>query len=101
MGKLELIIQISDIIKEYGSFSTMEVEAEYSPSLPSRGNIIFLAEEFMEETCVVYVYNSASVSLDEIDVYNETYEEFSEEQLEYILELSHKWKEQNKIIKSN
>ena len=93
--KDETIEKINDIIKEYGKFTTADVYAESSPILNSKGKLVHLAEEFMEGNCVVYVYDPTSHSSDEIDTYDEFYEQFEEDQLGYILELAEKWVEQN------
>lgn len=94
--KKEVIIsKINEIIREYGSFTVADVEAESSPFLDVKGKLSHLAEEFMAGTCVIYVYDPSSHSSDEIDQYDEFYEEFSEKQLDYILELAEKWVEQN------
>ncbi len=93
--KQNIIAEINEIIREYGSFTVADVEAESSPLLDTKGRLTHLAEHFMDGTCVVYVYDPTSHSSDEIDSYDEFYEEFSEEQLEYILELAQKWAEEN------
>lgn len=93
--KQTIISEINEIIREYGSFTIADVEAESSPFLDTKGKLSHLAEEFMEGSCVVYVYDPTSHSSDEIDTYDEFYEEFSEEQLEYILELAQKWVEES------
>ena len=89
------IDNINEIIKEYGTFSIAEVEADHSPFIESKGSLTHLAEEFMNGTCVVFVYDPTSHSSDEIDKYDEFYENFDETQLEYILELAEKWVEIN------
>ena len=94
-NKQTIISEINEIIREYGSFTVADVEAESSPYLDAKGKLSHLAEEFMDGSCVVYVYDPTSHSSDEIDSYDEFYEEFSEEQLEYILELAQKWAEEN------
>lgn len=94
-SKQTIISEINEIIREYGTFSVADVEAESSPFLETKGKLTHLAEEFMDGTCVVCVYDPTSYSSDEIDSYDEFYEEFSEEQLEYILELAQKWAEEN------
>lgn len=94
--KQTTISEINEIIREYGSFTVADVEAESSLFLDIKGKLSHLAEEFMDGTCVVYVYDPTSHSSDEIDSYDEFYEEFSEEQLKYLLELAQKWAEENK-----
>lgn len=89
------IDKINEIIKEYGSFTITDVEADHSPFIESKGRLTSLAEEFMNGTCVVFIYDPTSHSSDEIDKYDEFYENFDETQLEYILELAEKWVEIN------
>lgn len=89
------IEKINEIIKEYGNFTIADVEADHSPHLDTKGKLSHLAEEFMKGNCVVYVYDPTSHSSDEIDKYDEFYEEFDEDQLEYILELAERWEEQS------
>lgn len=90
-----IISEINEIIRDYGSFTVADVWADSSPFLETKGKLSHLAEHFMDGSCVVYVYDPTSPSSDEIDTYDEFYEEFSEEQLEYILELAQKWGEDN------
>lgn len=98
MIKKNIIKEINSIIKEHGSFTVANVEAESSPFLETKGKLSHLIEEFMEGACVVYVYDSSRYSSDEIDVYDEFYEMVSKNQLEYILELAEQWKEQHESI---
>ena len=92
-SKQEIIDSINEIIEVYGNFTVANVEAESSPFLDTKGKLSHLAEEFMVGNCVVYVYDPSNHSSDEIDQYDEFYEEFEESQLEYILELAEKWVE--------
>lgn len=89
------IDKINEIIKEYGIFTITDVEADHSPFIESKGRLTHLAEEFMNGTCVVFIYDPTSHSSYEIDKYDEFYENFDETQLEYILELAEKWVEIN------
>lgn len=93
MKKKNIIKKINAIINEFGSFTVANVEAESSPILKAKGKLTHLAEEFMEGNCVVFTYDPSSYSSDEIDKYDEFYEEFEKDQLEYILELAERWKE--------
>ena len=88
--KKELIIEIKNIISEYGCFTTGEVQASYSPSVPNqKGNLHHLIERFNLLDVEVDVYNDEI----EVDNYTLTYDELDEETLKYILELAQKYQE--------
>lgn len=89
-AKKELIAEIKEIISEYGSFGTGEVQASYSPSVPNqKGNLVHLVEYFNQDDVDVEVYDDEI----EVDSYTLTYEELDQENLEYILELAQAYKE--------
>ena len=89
-AKKEVIEQIKEIISEYGSFSTGEVQASYSPSVPNqKGNLDHLIERFNLLDVEVDVYDDEV----EVDNYTLTYDDLDEETLEYILELAQVYKE--------
>lgn len=89
-AKKEVIEQIKEIISEYGGFSTGEVQASYSPSVPNqKGNLVHLVEYFNQDDVDVEVYDDEI----EVDSYTLTYEELDQENLEYILELAQAYKE--------
>lgn len=83
---------INDLIQEHGEFTIADVDADHSPYVESKGKLIHLMEEFREGGGTVRVY---AYSYDEIDEYDEFYEELEDEQLEYILELAQRWAEIN------
>ena len=88
--KKEVIEQIKEIISEYGGFSTGEVQASYSPSVPNqKGNLVHLIDYFNQDNVDVEVYDDEI----EVDSYTLTYEELDQENLEYILELAQAYKE--------
>lgn len=88
--KKELIIEIKEIISEYGGFGTGEVQASYSPSVPNqKGNLVHLVEYLNQDDVDVEVYDDEI----EVDSYTLTYEELDQENLEYILELAQAYKE--------
>lgn len=88
--KTQIIKQIKNIISEYGSFSTGEVGASYSPSVVNqKGNLVHLIEYFDEDTVDVEVYDDEV----NIDSYSLPYKELDVENLEYILELCQSYKE--------
>ena len=86
---LNLIDSIKEIISEYGSFCTAEVEAEYSPTVNNqKGNLSHLIEYFNLKDVEVFVYGNWE---NPIDNYTLSYEELDYETLEYILELAQKY----------
>ena len=88
-AKKELITEIKEIISDYGSFGTGEVQASYSPSVPNqKGNLDHLIERFNLLDVEVDVYDEV-----EVDNYTLTYDDLDEETLEYILELAQAYKE--------
>lgn len=56
MQKQYLIDEIKYILENWGDFGTREVEAESSPYVDSRGNLVHLAERFNDKVTVI-VYN--------------------------------------------
>lgn len=93
MDKNEIIEKINSIISEYGSFTVADIEADHSPCVESKGRLVHLMEDFREGDGTVYVYDPSSHCSDEIDSYDEFYEELDLEQLEYILQLAQSWEE--------
>ena len=90
-SKKELITEIKEIISDYGSFGTGEVEASYSPSVDNqKGSLTHLIERFNLNDVEVEVYGSSEQVLDD---YTLTYEELELHNLEYILELAQAYKE--------
>lgn len=88
--KKELITEIKEIISEYGSFTTGEIQASCSPSVPNqKGNLYHLIERFNLLDVEVDVYDDEI----EVDNYTLTYDELEIETLEYILELAQAYKE--------
>ena len=89
--KNDLIVEIKEIIENYGIFSTGEVEASYSPTVQGqRGNLTHLIECFNQDDVDVEVYDDEI----EVDSYSLKYEELDEETLEYILKLAQAYQEQ-------
>ena len=96
ISERELTIDaINDLIQEHGEFTIADVDADHSPYVESKGKLTHLMEEFREGGGTVRVYDPTSYSSDEIDEYDEFYEELEDEQLEYILELAQRWAEIN------
>lgn len=93
--KNTVINKINNICENYGDFTIYEVEADHSPYVPAKGKLTHLMEEFREGGGTVRAYDPSSYSSDEIDEYDEFYEELELSQLEYILELAEKWAEIN------
>ena len=96
ISERELTIDaINDLIQEHGEFTIADVDADHSPYVESKGKLTHLMEEFREGGGTVRVYDPTSYSSDEIDEYDEFYEELEDGQLEYILELAQRWAEIN------
>lgn len=89
--RVDLISEIKEIIENYGSFQTGEVEAIYSPTVQGqKGNLAHLIERFNLLDVEVEVYDDEV----EVDSYTLTYEDLHEETLEYILELAQAYQDQ-------
>lgn len=86
-----MISEIKNIIKEFGSFSTCDLELDNSPTIPSYGNLVHLIDYFNLDNVEVEVYLSGGES--PIDEYTLPYEELSEELLFSIFKLAIKWKD--------
>jgi hypothetical protein len=93
--KDNIINEINDIIKEYGSFTVADVEADSTPFIEAKGKLTHLMEDFREDEGTVYVYDPHSYTSEQIDEYDEFYEDMHITQLEYILELAQRWAEIN------
>ena len=92
--KKDLISEIKEIIDNYGAFSTGEVQASCSPSVPNqKGNLAHLIEYFSKEKVDVEVW-SESIG-ESVDNYSLTYKELNIETLKEILELCQAWQEIN------
>jgi len=85
MQKRTIIKRIKSIIEKHETFSIGEVEGAEGICVDEMGNYIALAEHFNSSTIDVSVYDPSSMSSDEIDSYELTYEELSKEILEEIL----------------
>jgi hypothetical protein len=93
MNKKESIIaQIKNLIDEYGFFGTNDVQASYSPTVKSRGNLYHLIDYFNKNDVEVCVYDDGNSVLDE---YTLPYEKLPITTLEYILELAQDWEQLN------
>ena len=96
MEKLEIIQSISNIIKDYGSFSIGEVEeGERSVVVGSLGSFVGLAEYFTKDYCEVNVYEPSSFSSDPMDTYKQEYVNLSEEALSDVLFVCQQWEAEN------
>lgn len=93
-----IIDEINDIIDEFGIFTTYDVEADSSPFIETKGKLTHLMEEFREGGGTVNVYDPHSYTSEEIDKYDEFYEDIHITQLEYILELAQRWAEINEEL---
>lgn len=93
--KQSIINEINYIVKEYGNFTVSDVEADSSPIVEAKGKLKHLMEDFKEQKGTVYVYDPHSNTSEEIDEYDEFYEDMQITQLEYVLELAQRWAEIN------
>lgn len=92
MDKLELIKRITDIIKNFGCFSVGELEYETNGVVVGElGKFVGVAEFFNKNHADINVYEPSSFSSDEIDSYEEQYEDLSEEVLQEILLICEHW----------
>lgn len=94
MSKKEIIKKIKAIIEDYGSFGVGEVEADCSPNVQNRGNLVDLAEHFYFDKVTVNVYEDGES--DCITDYTMRYEELSPYVLDEILILAEKYKKTQK-----
>lgn len=91
-GNNNIIAQIKNLIYEYDSFSTSEVQASYCPEVETNGNLIHLIECFNADMIDICVYDEKG---NQFDDYRLTYEELPTTTLEYILELAKEWEQLN------
>lgn len=95
MKKKEIIAKIKNIIEDYGSFSSGEIEVAggtYSPCVSSLGNYVGLAEYFEIDKVEVNIYDPTGFSSDAMDSYEAQYEDLSKEVLSEILKLAEQYK---------
>lgn len=86
--KKTIIKEIGKIIREYGSFTTADVNAESSPSIHQFKGINQLAEMFLNEKVKAITYDRND---DEIDEEFISYDNLNREVLDEILDLAKTW----------
>lgn len=92
--KNKIIAQIKEIIRQYGSFSTADVQAESSPCVNSLGKSSQLAETFYNDKVELIIYvNDEESSSDFV-----TYEELKINILKEILKLAKDYQKQEEIV---
>jgi hypothetical protein len=92
MEKIEIIKRISDIIKKNGCFSVGELEYETNGVVVGElGKFVGVAEFFNEDHTDINVYEPSSFSSDEVDSYEEQYEDLSEDVLSEIHFICEQW----------
>ena len=97
MTKTQRFLEIIQIIQTCGgSFSTMDVEADVSPQIESKGNLHHSIETFNSEGVEVEVWMVNEQ--DSIDSYTLGWDELSAETIKEIHPLALTWKE---IFESN
>ena len=90
----QILSEIKEIITDYGTFGTGEIEAPYSPSVPNqKGNLIHSLFYFNLKYAEVLVWSEALEQ--EVDDYSLPYNELDTETLAEILELCQAWQELN------
>lgn len=88
----ETIKTIKRILNEYGCFSVGELDEEVNGICVSElGNYVGLAEYFTQDYVEVNVYEPSSMSSDEIDSYEEQYENLNDDVLKEILFVCEIW----------
>jgi len=88
MQKRTLIKKIQAIIKEFGAFTTADVQAVSSPIIASLGEVSQLAERFTHDKVVAITYDKRG---DEIDEDNISYHDLTKDVLEDIYQLAENW----------
>jgi hypothetical protein len=87
--KEAIIRKIQAIVREYGSFTTADIEASCDVSIPSIGNHIHLASFFKYDSADVDVYNDGDEN--EIDQYNLSYWDMDIDTLTEVLEYANQY----------
>ena len=87
--KNKLIDDIQKIVKEFGSFSTADINADCDVSIPTIGNHIHLANIFNYDDAEVEVYEDGGEN--EIDSYSLSYRDMEIEQLQEVFEFAQQW----------
>ena len=86
-SKTQKISRIKEIIAEWGSTSTAELEADHSPCISSSGtnkmNVSVLVERFNYEDVGIFTYNNET----EVAEDDQPYEALSEDVIDEILDL--------------
>jgi hypothetical protein len=90
MEKTEIIKLIKDIIENNGSFNVCELGAS-GVVVGELGKFVGIAESFNKDYVEINVYEPGSFSSDEVDSYEEQYEDLSEDVLQEILFLAEIW----------
>jgi hypothetical protein len=90
MEKKEIIKLIKDIIENNGSFNVCELEAS-GVVVGELGKFVGIAESFNKDHTEINVYESSSFSSDEVDSYEEQYEDLSEDVLNEIHFICEQW----------
>lgn len=86
------IEKIKSILNDFGCFSIGELEHDTNGiCVGELGKFVGLAEYFTQDYVEVNVYEPSSMSSDEVDSYEEQYENLSEEVLNEILFVCEQW----------
>jgi hypothetical protein len=87
--KNKLIDDIQKIVKEFGSFSTADIEASCDISISTIGNLIYLANIFNYDNANVEVYEDGGEN--EITSFSLSYRDMEIEQLQEVFEYAQQW----------
>ena len=100
MQKRTIVRKIKSIIENYGSFCLGEVEGAEGICVNQMGGLIAVCEHFDNNVVEINVYDSTSSNCNEINTYEENYEDLSKEVLEEILFIAEMWEaDQIKTLK--
>lgn len=87
--KNRLINDIQKIVREFGSFTTADIQADCDISIPTKDNFVHLASQFEFDRAVVEVYESGNDY--ESGSYFLSYRDMENEQLEEVLQYAQDW----------
>jgi hypothetical protein len=90
MEKKEIIKLIKDIIENNGSFNVCELD-DSGVVVGELGKFVGIAESFNKDYVEINVYEPSSFSSDEVDSYEEQYENLSEDVLNEIHFICKQW----------
>jgi hypothetical protein len=87
--KKNLIADIQKIVKEFGSFTTADINADCDISIPTKDSLIHLANMFHYDSADVEIYEDGGEN--EIDSYNLSYHDMDIDTLTEVLHYAQQW----------